>query len=83
MIYPVVHLNGTSGLALKYELICARNAISQALCKLQNCTPNGRDYPHGGFDQAVQDHCNRLQRLTDVSAELEGIVMSVSDQCEE
>ena len=73
MTFPTIHLNGTSGTDLMSQTVDAMLALSDAIKALQNAGPNGRDYYlHGNsaFPRALQEHEDRLTKLTEVQADL-------------
>lgn len=81
MVLPTIHLNGTSRERLLEPLNTAYDAINEAYTALKQCAPNGRDYypqGQGAMDNAVKEHMARLQRLDDVSKELEAIINAIS-----
>lgn len=48
MIFPTIHLNGTSREALAAPLREAHEKLGEALAALEACAPHGRDYyPQG------------------------------------
>lgn len=87
MIFPTIHLNGTSGADLLSQTDNAMIALSDAIKSLQSAGPNGRDYYLDGdvtaFAQAQQQHCDRLARLEAVEAELVAISESIHAQMTE
>jgi hypothetical protein len=73
MIFPTVHLNGTSKEALIDDLTRAYTALTSALTALALAEPNGRDYYPQGPDAlktAQAEHKFRLQRVEDVRKEI-------------
>jgi hypothetical protein len=73
---PTIHLNGTSKEQITEALCDAYSAINDALSKLKQTAPNGRDYyPQGSeaLSNATNEHFSRMQRLTSVMQELEQI----------
>lgn len=77
---PTIHLNGTSRAALLESYCDAGAAVRQALDKLADAAPNGRDYYTQGGDAigvAVAEHVDRLRRLESVLAELSELAEAV------
>jgi hypothetical protein len=73
VIYPTVHLNGTSKDELLRQLCDAHAAIAEAMRAMSECAPNGRDYYPQGADalsRATAEHRGRVERLADVQREL-------------
>lgn len=80
-----VHINGTSERYLIDQLCEARSAIHNAIKAVGETYPNGRDYYPQGPDaigKAVDEHVARVQRLTDVYAELGAIAEAIVDRSE-
>jgi len=76
MMKPTLHLNGTSKGKLERQVCDAYDAIQTAMKTLAEAAPNGRDYYPQGSDaiyRAQDEHCARMQKLVDVSKELEQI----------
>lgn len=82
MIFPTVHLNGTSQDELLDQLTTATQAIREAQKALANAAPNGRDYYVQSDPRAIykaqDEHCARMQKLTDVLRELEEIAEHIA-----
>ena len=79
---PTIHLNGTSAKDLYEMNVAAVDALREAEKKLQEASPNGRDfYPQlsGAFLRAQDQHVARLWKLAEVRRELETILESVAD----
>lgn len=73
MIYPTLHLNGTSGTELAKQLEDARSALMAAVKELGKATPNARDYyPQGPnvYGQARKEHEERIGKIESVRADL-------------
>jgi hypothetical protein len=80
---PTVHLNGTSKDTLLHQLHCAKRNLKEAIEKLGNTEPHGRDYyMHGreAFHSAQAQHVSRLERLTSVYDELSELEEKISEQ---
>jgi hypothetical protein len=77
MTVPTVHLGGTSRelLLATRQIACER--IRDALDALQDTQPNPRDFPRGGFDQALLSYQSRREWLcvvlSDLTTEAEAI----------
>ena len=65
VVTPIIHLNGTSREALSDALCEAYAAVNEALEKLRECAPNGRDYypEPGRMDKALAQHRTRQEHL--------------------
>lgn len=67
MVFPTLHLNGTSGADLLSQTTDAMIALSDAIKALQSAGPNGRDYyiqqDVTAFTQAQQQHGDRIAKL--------------------
>ncbi len=76
LIIPCVHNNGTSRDDLLKQMFNAALAVQNAIDKLCDATPHGRDYyPLGdaAFKTARDQHRSRLAKLNDVLQELQHI----------
>jgi ferredoxin-NADP reductase len=76
MITPVIHLNGSSAETLKMQLKNAAGDLDQAITSLALAAPHGRDYYLLGPDAlatAMEEHRDRLKRLTSVLEELNAL----------
>lgn len=75
MMFPTVHLNGTSKEALLEAIEQAHSALLAAQQKLAETGPNARDYyvqpDPRAFYKAQDEHSARMQKLVDVQRELE------------
>lgn len=77
---PTVHLNGTSREELQNQLQEAIWATENAIRKLANAAPNGRDYyPQGqnAWGRANDEHVARLGKLQSVVDDLEQIALAI------
>jgi hypothetical protein len=82
VIFPTIHMNGTSSRELLDQLCKAMLAISKAQEALSNAAPNGRDYyPQGGeaLRMALDQHCARVRKLAEVRKELKAIADHIAD----
>jgi hypothetical protein len=73
VIYPTIHLNGTSRKDLQADNHRGIDTLRQAIRALEQTGPNGRDYyPQGpsAITQAIEEHEDRLSRLLAVYGEL-------------
>lgn len=73
MIFPVLHLNGTSREGLMDPIRDACGAVQEAIGALEDAAPNARDYyPLGpdAFETARREHGDRVRRLREVRDEL-------------
>ncbi len=83
MMFPTVHMNGTSARDLLEDVCKASSALQTALERMQAAAPNGRDYyPQGGtaFFAAQDEHYVRLQKVQGVRAELEQLAEYLADR---
>jgi hypothetical protein len=83
MVYPTIHLNGTSKDALFEALSNACAAIREAEKALFETSPNARDYypqGDGAYRQASNEYIARLERLGSVRVELYEILEAIEDQ---
>jgi hypothetical protein len=70
---PTIHLNGTSPGELTHTLQAASDLLWATIKAVTDTAPNARDYyPQGpaAYGDALTEHIGRVQRLTDVRAEL-------------
>lgn len=73
MIYPMIHLNGTSAEELASKFDEARLALDAAYRAVLAAAPNARDYYPMGNDtlrQANAEWTARLERIESVTQEL-------------
>lgn len=80
MIFPTVHLNGTSKEELARQYNAAYDALNAAYAVMKLSAPNGRDYyPQGNeaLDKAMQEHWDRLRRVTTLQNEFEEIIGAI------
>jgi hypothetical protein len=82
---PTVHLGGTSGNELMSKYFDAFSAVCDAIAKVQDAAPHGRDYPNGSESamKATNEHVRRLKALEAVKAELQVIHDTVAVDIEE
>ena len=82
---PTIHLNGTSRNELYEQVTSAGQAVQEAIHKLAEAAPHGRDYyvvPAGDlkFDRAQEQHFARIAKLQEVYDELETIYQGLANQ---
>ena len=80
MIYPTIHLNGTSKGELLDQLCTAGSAVGDAIRALHDAAPNARDYyPQGpsAIGMAINEHSGRIAALVRVSEELDAIALHI------
>lgn len=76
VVFPVVHLNGTSKTALLDNLNEVWVAVDEAMKKLCQAAPNGRDYyPRGAdhpmsYEAARTQHDRRMAILRDLKTNI-------------
>lgn len=83
MKFPTIHLNGTSADSLLEGWEEAYLAINEAVRKLAEAAPNGRDYyvqEPGALPVAQEEHFARMRKLQEVAKELEALCENVSKQ---
>ena len=83
MMFPTVHLNGTSGDDLLSQTTDAILALSTALDALKIMGPHGRNYYVQGprvIDAAMDEHIARIEKLEAVQADLVAISQSIYAQ---
>lgn len=76
MIFPTIHVNGTSAVNLANGYHDARLSLMESVRLLDQAAPNGRDYYPDGPDAillAMADHADRLAWLARVIHELEDL----------
>lgn len=82
MMFPTIHLNGSSPKDL-FENACeALGALRKAISAVEATGPNGRDYypqGDGAIKTAVCEHASRIERLRSVIAELEELAEHITD----
>jgi hypothetical protein len=77
MQFPKLNLNGTSQRHL-LDLNCqARLSLEDALTRLQEAAPHGRDYFGNDLDIAKKEHLIRVLKIQCVIAELDSIIDSI------
>lgn len=83
LVFPDVHLNGTSADELLDQLKAANRALREAVEKLRMAAPNGRDYytlSAGSFETAREQWRRRIAAVDDVASELGVIAEDVYRQ---
>lgn len=81
MIFPTIHLNGTSARDLLQKLSDASVAVQDAIRAVRATCPNARDYyPQGdlAITKALEEHSARLASLAAVQTELETLAAHVA-----
>lgn len=82
MMVPTIHLNGTSRDSLLEQVTDAGHALHDAMKKLDETAPNGRDYypqGQGALKQAETEYRSRAERLRSVYQELQLLAMEIAD----
>lgn len=82
MIFPTVHMNGTSREALVEGYLAAHRAIVDAIKAMGECYPNGRDYYTQGPDAlkiAMDEFDARRAALGKVASDL----MELAEHCQD
>lgn len=83
MKVPTIHSNGTSRDELLRQVCDAGQAIRNALDKMCDAAPNGRDYypqGDGALKEATQEHQSRVARLESVLNEYMELAEKIADQ---
>jgi len=86
MIFPTIHLNGTSKGELLDQLCSASSAIADAIKALENAGPNGRDYyPQGSYAMrdAQDQHARHVNALVLVKSEIDQIAEHIDGDSHE
>jgi hypothetical protein len=82
MIFPTIHLNGTSKQQLLDDYCDVSHALNAAIEKMIENGPNARDYyidsPHA-FRQAIKEHHDRIEKIHAVKAEIDQITEHIAD----
>lgn len=80
VVTPIIHLNGTSKESLLEALENAYAAVREAMDKLRECAPNGRDYypEPGRMDKAVAQHRQRQEHLQAVYDSIEAEAYAIA-----
>ena len=82
MIFPTIHLNGTSKQQLLDDYCDTRQALDAAMEKMIENGPNARDYYPAGdqaYRQAVKEHHDRIEQIHRVRFEIETIAEHIAD----
>lgn len=82
MIYPRIHMNGTSADELLTNYARALYALSDAIAAMQKTSPHGRDYyviSGEASSEAYRDHAARMLKLGQVYADLEKLCEHCQD----
>lgn len=82
LVFPTVHLNGTSREALVNGYVEALHAVRLATDAVAATYPNGRDYylqGNGAINKAMDQHAARLEALKQVYAELEELCFAAQE----
>jgi len=82
MVFPTVHLNGTSKNALREQALDAVEALDKALKAMAEAAPNGRDfYPQGEvvLVQAQVEHRARMKEVEQVASEYRAMVNAIDE----
>ena len=79
MIFPTIHLNGTSQKQLLDDYCDMGHALNAAMEKMIQNGPNGRDYYPLGFVQARKENMDRIAKIHAVKAEIDQIAEYIAD----
>lgn len=83
MIPPRIHLNGTSKQELLGNAEIACRAVNEAISKLRQVYPNGRDYypqrDSSALQKAAHQHCEMIRKLLAVQEELDALCLDISN----
>ena len=83
MIYPRVHLNGTSRKELLEQLETAYRALNTAYACVQSAFPHARDYyvlPDSAYTQARHEWHARLSAIAQAKVDMLEIYQNVESQ---
>lgn len=93
MMFPMIHLNGSSPERLLDDLAAAHDSLTQAVDALRRAAPNARDYyPLGALHDlqshfgvaahtvAVEEHDARLTKLREVIEQIDQLQAHVLEQ---
>lgn len=83
MQVPVINSDGTSKKELLKQFTVAYWKLSEAVSALRMCAPYGRDYyPNvlGEFEQACNEHIDRIHKLTSVLENLQELIIAIDRQ---
>lgn len=82
MIFPSIHLNGTSKGQLLDDYCDIGRALRAAIQEMVNKGPNGRDYYVQGpdaFTKAIKEHHDRIEKIHRIKAEIDEIAEHIAD----
>ena len=83
MIFPTIHLNGTSKESLLAEYRVAYDKLDEAIEALSKVTIHGRDYypqEQGAYITAREEQVARILKLATVKGELTDILLYLNEQ---
>ena len=83
MLYPTIHINGTSADVLLSQMSAAAAALTKGLRALEAAAPHARDYYVQGSDAyqaATREHGARVAKVAQVIADLEAIGVHIIRQ---
>jgi len=83
MMFPTIHLNGTSGDDLLSQTTDALIALADAIKALQSMGPHGRDYYVQGprvIDAAMGEHLARIEKLEAVQDDVRAVSQAIYAQ---
>ena len=88
LIFPTIHLNGTSAESLQEDLRKAHRALYDAREAMRQCAPNGRDYyvqkeAYRAIRTAEEQHMARCEKIKSVMKELKAICEDIDRQASE
>ena len=82
MTLPTIHLNGTAAEDLLKQVLDVRAAVNDAINKLSEARPNGRDYyPQGdkALTAAINEHNARRAALDKIAQDMLGMAMHIQE----
>jgi hypothetical protein len=82
MIFPTIHLNGTSKGDLLEGWLKMSRTLGAALTAMYQEGPNGRDYYIAGpigLSTAVREHDARIAKVKEAKAEIDAIAEYIAD----
>jgi len=82
MMFPTIHINGSSPEYLLESARYALDSLRAAVLQVEGTAPNGRDYypqGDGAIAVAVSEHCDRLKRIQSVVEDLQTLAEHIAD----
>lgn len=80
---PSFGVNGSDPAKVAEDLADAGIALNQAIDRLDQCAPHGRDFSEVGFQEAKKSHADRMERLKSVYEEIAQLHAAIEDHIDE